>query len=63
MKNRMSGTIPATVPTTDPAAAAIVRRWSRVAMRKLTTVMGVMVEQLSSDHDLLDIVTFEARRS
>jgi hypothetical protein len=32
-------------------------------MRKLTTVMGVMVEQMSSDHDLLDIVTFEARRS
>ncbi len=63
MKNRMSGTIPATVPSTDPAAAAIVRGWSRVAMRKLTTVMGVMVEQLSSDHDLLDIVTFEARRS
>ena len=62
MKNKMSGTIPASGPTTDLVAAAIARRWFRVAMPKLSTEMGVMAEQTRSVHDLLEILTFEAHQ-
>jgi len=58
----MSGRIPAIGPTTDVVAAAIDRRCSKVAMRKLITVMGVAVEKTRSVHDLLEILTSGGHR-
>ena len=61
--NTMSGRIPAIGPTTELVAAAIARRCSKVAMRKLITVIGVAVEKTRSIHDLLENLTFEEHPS